>query len=758
MTNETVLWMLLLCLFPSCATDTVPIGTFITECQDRHFWMSIKSSFLGKKFRFDVQDGSGVHTLSGQPAAECGYTVVLDSLGDLVLRASYLACHVENEKDTAFRLLVWLVNTDVDGEETTYPLQLSCPLRHPWKPREIVCEENYMEVSTMKQVPTNIQKGMDWTPTPPVLLEEGLREWRVAFREPRNQQGGMERPPMKEQTLSVEMAQLLGYHIGTTETRVLLRCAYGSRLSYKLQEKGIEVEVVNATILYKHHWMLLKVDTSVACTTSKAYMDGDNILLRFPKILSSLVLPPHKDMGLRLGVERSFLSDCTTRQRGYDLQEQDGAVELRIPFGAEGGFIKSQVVDGQYTQSYFLDLFYMLQWEDFQWSLTEYRSFRPLSVHLPKPPVLVNETSLSESMFSVSLGLFPLDVSLSSVTVGDRPMSWVEAEQMGVHLAHVPFPNGSHAYLLQTPFSHPLVTQQYLGEGYRRYTLVLTFVLSVPPNSDLYQHPATVEADVQDVVLPRVEGGCTAKGVRLLLHNGTMDSQWEVYVGGRRLDWELVELGGYALETRQDYFSMLVPLYALGMAYEGLSLQGLVVTISVTFVDRETAREEHSFNQRCVFPVKELLVCLPDNTALVIVDTSSRTQTPPVEPKLTSLLDPTCVPVETKGARALYTFSLDSCGTVTTLEEDYIIYTNKVQFWPKVPVGLKTLKSPYSQFSVPVGCVHPVNGTRMLTIYQPRTLQTWPYVLASVSHHNHPRAEPHPFIGGRKRNKLPAVG
>lgn len=47
-----------------------------------------------------------------------------------------------------------------------------------------------------------------------------------------------------------------------------------------------------------------------------------------------------------------------------------------------------------------------------------------------------------------------------------------------------------------------------------------------------------------------------------------MDTQWEVYVGGRRLDWELVELGDYALETRQDYFSMVIPLYGLGMAYE----------------------------------------------------------------------------------------------------------------------------------------------------------------------------------------------
>jgi hypothetical protein len=43
-------------------------------------------------------------------------------------------------------MLVWFVNRDVDGEDMSYPLQLTCPLHQPWNPREIVCEENYMEV------------------------------------------------------------------------------------------------------------------------------------------------------------------------------------------------------------------------------------------------------------------------------------------------------------------------------------------------------------------------------------------------------------------------------------------------------------------------------------------------------------------------------------------------------------------------------------------------------------------------------------
>ncbi|CDR00422.1 unnamed protein product [Oncorhynchus mykiss] len=105
------------------------------------------------------------------------------------------------------------------------------------------------------------------------------------------------------------------------------------------------------------------------------------------------------------------------------------------------------------------------------------------------------ETNPSEGQFSVSLGLFPHDVSLSNITVGDQSM----ADQLGVYLSQVPFPNGTHAYLLKTPFSHHLVSQKYLGQGYRRYSLAVTFTLSISPHADLYHHPATVEAVLQDV-------------------------------------------------------------------------------------------------------------------------------------------------------------------------------------------------------------------------------------------------------------------
>lgn len=147
---------------------------------------------------------------------------------------------------------------------------------------------------------------------------------------------------------------------------------------------------------------------------------------------SPLVNPPFIEKGLKLGVGGRYLSECVAQQRGYMIHDNNGTLEIRIPFGAEGGFIKvsqrsyalsvvemrhfflypnitffkcnvsiidclspplgqSHVIDGHYSQSYFVDVFLLREWEDTAWSLTQQRTFRKLYIyHQPRPVMLIN--------------------------------------------------------------------------------------------------------------------------------------------------------------------------------------------------------------------------------------------------------------------------------------------------------------------------------------------------------------------------------
>ncbi|TRZ03587.1 hypothetical protein DNTS_013501, partial [Danionella cerebrum] len=225
-----LLWFFLFGLCPlSNSSNSIPIGMFRTECHDRHFWLTVKSNFLGHQFRFNVQAGSEVIDVSDQWATKCGYTLTRDAWGDLHLRISYLACLVENQGESEFRLQVWFINQNSNGEEKTFPLLLTCALQVPWGTRELICEENYMEVSVLKQLPPDNHLGVVWG-TPAFLeLDDLVMEWRVVFRIPSLHQEGA----MREEIVPVRMAHLLGYHVNTTNTRIILRCAYGSSLAYR---------------------------------------------------------------------------------------------------------------------------------------------------------------------------------------------------------------------------------------------------------------------------------------------------------------------------------------------------------------------------------------------------------------------------------------------------------------------------------------------------------------------------------------------
>ncbi|XP_075757573.1 uncharacterized protein LOC112546096 isoform X2 [Pelodiscus sinensis] len=625
-----------------------PHGAARTECRGRFFWIWLDRAFVGRSgWRYGVYTDSG-QSIEATPqlASQCGFTAGSDLRGNPQIRVSFLACSVHNTFDQEFGLQLWVEVTGPTGPGTPYDVAISCPLGAPWSPREIVCEENYMEVSVRRAVPGIASEALN---------EDWIAAWPVV--------------------------------------------------------EGLDVEVARATVFYKQAWMMLMVDTAVACPVSSPVVSATTLSWETPRILPSLVLWPerYRDERVQMGLDGRLIDAATITRNGYALLTDARLVRVVVPIGAPGGLMQSALEGKRYGTRYSIHLLLDRHWQGDASDRTHHRSYRPIHTPFsPRPPRIIDDSVAAEGYFTVRLGHFLPDVELVSVSVGGRPLSHHQAQDCGFDPHEEPNPNGTKAFALRVPFADPLVQQQYLHGPLRRYTLHLNYTLRLVPTGQTFAQPGLVTCDVPDVVPPTFQGSCEPGALVLVMTRGSLDRFWVPYIGEQPLSQQAAP-HSYQVSDDGHHFRLAVSLLAPGLAYESISLHRLAARLEFSLRDNKTLAVLASFSIVCTFPTGQLLVCLPNGTMVATV--RSLDTRPALDPRRTHLRDPSCGPVASDSSQALFSFSLASCGTTRQFEGDSLVYENEVTFVPEGVPAIFPIISRDSWYRLTLRCRYPLAET-----------------------------------------------
>ncbi|KAM4678380.1 uncharacterized protein O3C94_010303 [Discoglossus pictus] len=696
--------LLCLALRSTVHAASFPQNALKTACRSRVFWIWVDKNFFGQNLWYLEafnETGYPVEIDNGR-ASQCGYALSQDLYGNVEIRISFLGCWVNNIADLQFKVMVQFQVSANGGAPIPYPVLMACSLDNPWTLREIICEENYMEVSVRRIVPWIAQDGLTedlqlgWPVTQEVVSQNPT--WQLEFH-------------LKNQTvfsISAAVAFQQGYGLNATATRVVFRAPYNASESQIIMVSAYHLEVIFSKMLYNQPLVMLIVDTSTACPNDPPIFTATSLSWLTPSVIVPLVLDlsSQKDVGITMGVSGRLLKSDVIAQNGYTFQKNSTSVDITIPYGAPGGYMESDVVDNEYGTTYSIHLLLQREWRGKTADITRHTAYKPVvTPFMPQSPVFLNYTKPELGYFNISLGNFFPDVDLKSFIIHNMPLTLDAAKARGFQVIKVPNRNGTSAFFLQVPFSDPLVVQEYLPGFRRQYTLYVTYILTLLTKNKDFTYTDVVKCIAADVP-PEYNGFCTSDTLGFDMTHGNVDIFWIPYIRNLRLTEALIKSQNYTVYHRDSNFHFEVPLFAVGLMYEDVSLGGISARLDFSLRDNKTLEVRSNFSVVCNFPTDRMLICLPNGTMKVVV-ISSDTK-PSFNPQRTHLRDPACTPVEADDTRALFSFSVSACGTIRQISGDFMVYENEIQFDREVLPKVQPVISRDPTYRLTLRCRYPI--------------------------------------------------
>ncbi|KAK9972160.1 hypothetical protein ABG768_025486 [Culter alburnus] len=691
-------------------STTLPQVPIEVQCKAHSLSVSVDIPPSGSEPRFEAIDATGVYPITESYGAQCGYTYsVHPLLGRVILRASYFSCHTDNQNDEVFSFMFGVIIVDQSGEELFFNVSETCSVR-PFSPREVICEENYMEVSVKTDLPCSTSGSVkeDFSAAFSVARSSAVETWQVML-----QQGGQ-----LSEVMSTEDAAALGYFITATPGRLVFRTTFGQPYASVKMVSGVAVEVVEATVFFRQNWMVVMVDLVVACSLDKGSFDGYRLHWRTPAVMTPLALQSEfRSQYISIGVDGELLDEQASVDRGYSLTASEDTIDSSIPIAAEGAIRKSFVTDGVYNELYTIQLTYQQSFVDQRGVETKYNVIRQMATPpIPRLPFSINQTNPEERVFTVYLGNIPFDVELVAIELNGQEISVLTAMQMGFSITRVQ-EDGSDitfAYILRVPFEDQFVVKQYITEGLFEYSLEVKWTLNIISQMESYYHFSSVTAFVQDILPFVFDSLCANNGIRFMKNHQEYDYLWDVVVGHYPLTQQLASERGYIMTNDSTSLTLDVPLFTIGFIYENITLQQFLGTFELLTRNAKTLEIKQSSAKSCLFETTELLVCSSEGVMTVVSDITKAV--PAANPARTTLLDPSCRPQETDETRVLFSFGLNTCGTRFQIDQQYVTYENEVIFHELYSTDSKPVITRDAAYRMTVRCIYPVSGIESLFV------------------------------------------
>ncbi|NXY16835.1 ZP2 protein, partial [Atrichornis clamosus] len=676
-------------------------GPMSSECLGNLLRITLSTEYFEDKYlSFSVVDQSGLAwELDEAMAAQCGYTVTYSNWSSIEFRASAVSCHSHLEKDVfTITIQIKASHTPDMKNAATHLKSASCHYG-PWSPRELICESNYMEVSVRREVPQTLKDFLqdepeDWTLVFPEAKAEEASIWQIVFHQPE-----------EKRALLVNNAWSAGYGLNATDSRVLLRVPYAaaqiqlvevgvlllaqqavrlyrSDQISSLQDQGITFSVVRSSTFYKYRWMILMVDTAVACPVDGVDYMNKTITWTVPKYIPPLSagVTSFKDVLVEAGVDLHKLSAKEMASRKYVLSNDLNAITMKVPIGAEGGYYKTSVSNGQLGAKYTINLFLEHQWEDNKWGLTKHTIIKEIETPFEQAELTITSNSnLSARLMNVVVGTFLPDVELVNLTTEGVTVPIPEAVQNGYLVHRTRYANGSQAYVIQVPLDAPSVKKEYIREDMRAYTLNVTLAFITHPSSETFVVPVIALSAVKDAVLPRARGFCDERNLHLIITHGNVDQNWLPFISDWHLTSEAAQKYNYSLKDDGTHLEISVPFLSSHVNYEGFHTSGIKASLYLTLKDGITLANRRDFSVSCSFSPSELIQCLPNGT--VIITAIKLVGDADLDTSLLVLRDRQCKPSLVTEKTATFKFNVNTCGTSRKFNSTTMTYENDVLYF-----------------------------------------------------------------------------